>query len=594
MWDRGNGNIAFYGNCLALLLICLAVGAFAVALNLRFYEHHQPFHDSLGYHDKLLEVITLGQEQGVLAALGHACQCNSTVFIPNAVAALLSPLVHPSRLIGVWIQVAELAAVLLSLFYYVTRVRRQSNAIGLMAVAPLLILAGLYRYNGGLSDFRMDLSLCLMFSLTVIWYLAAIATQRLGHFLLLGAAAGVACLFRATAPVYLAMALGPLIVLDLATARNRSRLARGFLLSALVAVTGSLWFYLLNFDRLHYYYFVWNTHANASLPIHESLRHVDFALNHVGDRALLMVAGFHIVIAIQRFLIGDETLAGAMQYCRQHPTSGDVFYRLPVLDWINYRLLWIAMIPTLFLILRGAGLNPFVSMPSAIGLVLFLLFPMNMPVIRLSKPAMALATIIFVSLIGRTWLDGWEEHGPGACDSMSAHQKILNSALADARQQGLKNATVASLHVFSMDTRSLRNACWFDIPGVEIQGSRAVWDGVKFHFAASLAPVAQANWEEVQGRNDQEKLQTICSQIRQRVKYLVLPNPESARFVADHAAHNVINRFCPAIREQLLQSGEWVAITAEIENAPHDTVQLFARRDTVRTAKREEPAPQHR
>lgn len=49
-------------------------------------------------------------------------------------------------------------------------------------------------------------------------------------------------------------------------------------------------FYLINFDYLYYYYAIWNTDANANLPVAESIRHVYFTLDHIGSALIAGLA----------------------------------------------------------------------------------------------------------------------------------------------------------------------------------------------------------------------------------------------------------------------------------------------------------------
>src|SRR5207253_169944 len=143
------------------------------------------------------------------------------------------------------------------------------------------------------SDFRMDLSLFFTFALAALWYLVAAATGRRRHFALAGAACGVAFLFRATAPVYIAAALAPLVLYDVATGPRRRELLAGCLVAGLTATGMSLWFYVINFGQLYYYYFVWNPDANAHLPLAVSARHFRFVVGHIGLPAFGFVGALY-------------------------------------------------------------------------------------------------------------------------------------------------------------------------------------------------------------------------------------------------------------------------------------------------------------
>ena len=85
-------------------------------------------------------------------------------------------------MIGIWIQTGELMLLVWSLYYYLTCVRRLPGSLAAFSIAPFFCCACLYSYRGGLSDFRMDLGLMLLFSVTCCWYLIASATGRRLHF----------------------------------------------------------------------------------------------------------------------------------------------------------------------------------------------------------------------------------------------------------------------------------------------------------------------------------------------------------------------------------------------------------------------------
>jgi len=240
------------------VLLCLAAGLFAVSLNTRFYARNQPFYDSLSYHEQVHRVMTQARAEGVGPALGTACR-SSTVCLPLVAAAFVGPFITPSRTFGIAVQIVELLVFCGTLWFYLHRIRSLSPLLAALVVTPFLLWRCLYDFNGGLSDFRMDLSLALLFATTVLWYLIATATGARWHFVALGIAAAT-------------------------------------------AAVGCLWFFLLNYEALHYYYVVWNTDANAHLPLRKALRHAAFAVGHVGVPAAILALSIPAVVGIDAFL----------------------------------------------------------------------------------------------------------------------------------------------------------------------------------------------------------------------------------------------------------------------------------------------------
>lgn len=253
----------------AVVVAAVALGWFCSWLNALHYRTHAPFYDSLSYTITLHELMTTAREAGIPAALAAATTAD-TVFLPHLPAVLLGPFLDPSRSVGVWIQVIELAVLCGSLIAYLMRVERFTGRTAALACGAVLLMARLWRPHGGLSDFRMDFGLMAGYWTVAAWYLISRASLRRVDFLILGLACGAACLMRATAPVYILCGMGPLVIADLARLPGRGRRLGGWLLAAAVATLTGAWFYVLNRDFLYYYYVVWNGDAQAGLGLLES------------------------------------------------------------------------------------------------------------------------------------------------------------------------------------------------------------------------------------------------------------------------------------------------------------------------------------
>lgn len=118
------------------------------------------------------------------------------------------------------------------------------------------------------------------------------------------------------------------------------------MIAGTIAVVLAGWFFVLRFDAL-YNNVVWNTDANVHLPLAQSSRHFLNAAHLLWGPIFL------------------ACLAASLVVWRGFPGWRAVSAGLRVWPW---ELLLAAVMPAGFLMMRGAGLNPFVSMPSAFGM----------------------------------------------------------------------------------------------------------------------------------------------------------------------------------------------------------------------------------
>lgn len=552
------------------LLVVVAISGYAMRLNARYYANNQPFFDSLGYNTEVHHVMCTCRESGLLAALHDSCTHN-TVCLPFLIASFLALFVEPSRMVGIWIQGGELLLVIWSLFYYFTRVRGLSASLAALAVSPFLFLHCLYYRNGGLSDFRMDLGLMLMFSLTATWYLIAKSTGRRSDFVLLGLACGLACLNRGTAPMYFLAVLGPMALADIYFATARRLLLTGLVLAASVAMAVSLWFYVVNFDFLYFYYVVWNTDANAHLPLRESVAHFKFAAHHVGDAALFFAIAFQCVLAIE-WLLGMPL----------NPKNWVYRLQIPKLNWAA---IWLAAAPTAMLVLRGAGLNWFVCMPSVFGCVLFLMFPIRNFNPKQISAASAILLLTAVTLCaGAEFRAGWRDHAGDSPESMAAHKATLAAIIADAQNSGISKARFATTHLFYLNTDSLRNVATYDMPDAHSTADSISVASIQLVAVPLLSRSAEVNWRQVNGSTDEEKLDYLTRETAKQLDYIVIPTADSAEYVQTHVPYNVINRYEVELRKRLLASGHWKQISGDIRNSGDEVVRVYRRVDLTATS----------
>ena len=583
-------NWAFWSGLAFLTLLTLVLGFRACQLNARYYQEFGPFYDSMAYHTKMHAVMSMAAEQGPWQAIRSSCFDNTTVCLPYVIAALIGPFVAPSRAVGIWIQVAEVWILVASMFFYFHRVRRLSVVASLILLMTFYGLASLYHFNGGLPDFRMDLSLLLLFATTVTWYLIAVQTEQRRHFIILGVAAGGAVLFRATAPLYLLFALAPCVVLDswfvgkkgltgerspgsdsterAVASSRRWRLWGNLLIATLVCIGVSGWFFVINFKYLYYYYVVWNVDAGAKLPYAEAAKHFEFAFRHVGK----------LVVVTWCFLGAVLFLGGLVRLVLKPSSIRETFdvWR----DW-DVRLFWIGIAPATMLMLRGAGLNPFVAMPSAWGMWLAMSSLLVGP-LRAWKHPLGLGLLALISLYGCAYAI---QKGPGSDfmglpSRMEAFHEVIAKMVEVSLANQKKEASYGAMHVHLLHPTGLENVIMFDTPGAVYEKGRFAVEGVTLLSNHTFSKVSPAEWTAVPGETDEQKLDTLVAQAGAQMDYLLVPEPETAQRLTEQFSHVEINKHAVAIRRKLIESGHWEPMSHPIVGSVGETVVLY--RNTTR------------
>src|SRR5262245_43529323 len=211
-----------------LLLIILLLGAYAESLNAQFYQSYIPFFDSAAYNSAISDVVAFTRHQGVSTAVGYAL--DQTAPLPFLEAILLTKLglVGPplTRSLGIRLQLVWLVVLASTAFLYWYVFRRRNPWVAAVLVLPLAMFETVFHYNGGLQDFRLDLSLYLFVGIALTLYLMTNEKDHWAIWLAAGVAAGLGSLSRATAPVYLTVMLGPVLIWRVWKSASRSRLLR--------------------------------------------------------------------------------------------------------------------------------------------------------------------------------------------------------------------------------------------------------------------------------------------------------------------------------------------------------------------------------
>lgn len=549
---------------LFLVALCvLAQTLYAMWLNTLLYARTGPFYDSMSYLHDYATILTVSRDQGILAGLKLAFH-SGTVSLPWIFTALFSPILPWSRHGGIWFQEIWMLSLGWSVFFYLTRYRRLPAARAFCLTLPFLAFRAVFAAKGGVSDFRMDLMLYLLLSNMAVWYLATYETTSWRPWAASGLFLVLAMLNRATSPVYMAAMFGPLLA---ARVLFGSRAERIRVVTRLLAcwgppaVVGSFAL-IANFEVLHYYYFVWGAAPNANLPLSQSLVHV-------------LLAGYSIGVPLT--LTGIPALLlrlwdGRSVYGRSWRTWAKV------LDW---RVLWLGTAPVLMLVVRGAGLNPFASMPAVFGWLLFCWLPFAKDPGGSFFSRNVMAALVVTACLANA-AQGYRMHldPPGLAPTMPALRRAVDLMHDDTLRGGRTLARFATAHIVDFDALGLRSVLVFEY-GAAPRNNALTYGGVAFRpeDTGAFSTTVPVSWErDVAGRNDEEKLATLVFLASRDLDYIFLPDARSLDWLEKNRAFNFANTKTRAVKTRLLATGQWEPLGEPLVASPNETVQLYRKR----------------
>jgi hypothetical protein len=533
------------------IVICIIAAFFSVLqlyyaqwLNSLYYQANGPFYDSMAYLDQLFRTWETSRDQGLIAGLQSSMggtTCLPFIFIPP-----FADYVKPSRTLAIALQSSWVFLLYVSLAWFFIRHRRVGIALGLTLPLLFVSIAGIYHYNGGISDFRMDLQMYLCFGLSVVWFLIARSARTIGSWITLGVICGLTCLGRATAPVFLTLTLGPMLLASWFTQHLTFKdVRRAVLYTSAACVSVAGWFYLLNWKHLHYYYFIWNLDANAHLPFSESARHFRYAYSSTGT--IIIGAGLLLIIirTISRWQIPAVE-------SDQKASAAAWFHRV---DWA---ILFPALIPAGFLMMRGAGLNPFVSMPSAFGIVLILVM-LSQPWTLTGVKSASAACIIILGALGVA-IGGIRSHTtPPPYNKISGYKQAWSIITNHSSEHTSGDIKVTQLGLAYFCGQALLSHLTFDAHFPREKGCILVGDS-RYDFSGAKnwgMLAAPAEWAKVPGASDEAKRTSIINLFKKDVSFLIIPTAATSEFLTKHIGHNFINTKLPFLRDQILQDKAW-------------------------------------
>jgi hypothetical protein len=325
-------------------------------------------------------------------------------------------------------------------------------------------------------------------------------------------------------------------------------------------------YFLSHLSYLYYYYAQWNQDANAKLPLGTSLAHAKFAFNHVGWALAVSGALF---------------FTGLLWDAKRH--------REPVFSAMDWKPIYMGTAPVLLLVLRGAGLNPFVSMPAVFGWLLFLLAPLkrNGPVLRSAWTKSAGAFLLAACL--------WNAvQAPGQVGYPETHINAIRQAIdlmrEDALRKKLPRVDFVAFHNWYFHPYFVRNVLINEYGYRASRWSLLSPEGIPWEpyhawkhseasyellFTASVPLVWQ---EEVVGATDEEKIDWIYRTALENIDYVFIPDDATIDFMEKYIGGNFINTKTRSIKKRFLDSGDWEKLGSPLAITDFERVQLYTRR----------------
>ncbi len=536
-----------------LTVVVLLLGAYSAWLNREFYRHETPFFDSAAYTNYLAWIIGTTRHDGAREGWeltlnkGTAPLYGMETF---ALTALGVPL-PSARQLAVWLQVVPLFGLAVSLYFYWTRARACGAWTAVALTLPFLMTAGVFLYNGGLQDFRLDLSLYLLLASAGCWYLQTYGTDSLWPWIWSGCFFALASLSRATAPVYAVVMFLPLLLVRLP--KEPWKILRGVGILVAPFLLAGLPYFLHRYSYLYFYYVEFSKDANANLPARESIQHALFAWRSLGTYLGLAAA----ICGVSAGLKGR-------------------------IDW---KLLYLGCAPVLFLVWRGAGLNPFVAMPAVFGWLAFLLLPAR----GASPKPWALGLVLLACFYNAATA---RRIGPDPHVRPEAFRQAIDWMRADARAHHLAKVDFVTAHSWNFHPQFLRNMLLNDYGYLFTKRSMISPEGTpwtrenlyqaetfQYNYETPFTAAVPLVWQQqVMGANDAEKIEWLFSEARKQLDYIFLPDEPTITFMEKYIAHSYINTKTRAIRKWFLESGEWERIGEPLVVSELETVEMYAKK----------------
>jgi hypothetical protein len=319
-------------------------------------------------------------------------------------------------------------------------------------------------------------------------------------------------------------------------------------------------YFLFHFSYLYYYYIEFSRDANANLPLKESAAHFLFGWRNLGA-ALGVSAVLSAIAALVRFRPGWKQV-----------------------DW---KLLYVGFAPVLLLVFRGAGMNPFVSMPAIFGWLLFLLAPVKG---RTPAPSPLLLAVLLAAC-------AWNaQHarvvGPFPHVRMEPFREAIDRMREDSLRRKLPKVDFVSAHNWNFHPQFVRSVLlneygYSAAERVTISPEGIPWvrEGLykspdfDYNYIMPFTAEVPLIWQnQVKGSTDAEKIEWLLAEARANLDYIFLPDEPTITFMEKYISHIYINTKTRAIRKRFLESGEWERMGEPLVVTNLERVELYRKR----------------
>jgi hypothetical protein len=505
-----------------------------------------PFYDSASYHLKLFEVMGSASSNPIdFSAVFFG---ESTVFFPWIVAHIFGVFLEPSRDISVLVQ-APLVFILIFAVYRYFLVLGNGPWFSLFLSVPFISFPGMFFFNGGLPDFRMDLSQALAYGGFTAALLTARLTGSIFDWILAGTLMAIAFLTRATSPVYIV----PLVMVSFLLELNKGRIISSIHKYSIMTSVGLIlsgWFFVLNFEYLYYYYVVWNTDANAKLPWEDSFKHLDLFSRHLGVQVYIALA----LVVVASSLFFSRRLAFDQK-------------SLLLIAFFSMAL------PLGYLVISGSGLNPFVSMVAVPGFLLFILTSISLSCRYVTYGRLIVAGIIAVlapASIATATFD-FEKNVDAYIPSRAGLDRLSSEILS-----GSKSASdpriISILYLGSLSPSILRNHLLFETKTTVVGRELISPDGIAIKLP-NFGFGAKSEWDQNIGTSDIEKVQNILTSTQENSEYIIVPTVDSLV-----PLHHIVNRYIEYINNAVSRDVNFELILSEVGISKTEKMNVYKRK----------------
>jgi hypothetical protein len=241
------------------------------------------------------------------------------------------------------------------------------------------------------------------------------------------------------------------------------------------------------------------------------------------------------------------------------------------------KALAVGIVPVAFLVLRGAGLNPFVSMPGAFGVLLFLLVCASWG-LRAPSPAVRwLVVLLALTTACASAVAGVVSFGlpPSSTGDINGYLTLAERMEQDARLHGKQKVRPCIITIGAFTGRGLMSVMLFDggyqlLDGLELAKNKIVFN-MDWQF---YDPSSIVEWNGLPVQGESERIKYLAQQAQYNMTYLIAPDDTTL----EHLPRLYINTVSRQLRDAILAGGTWERVGSDIQLSPQERFYVYANR----------------